>query len=296
MNPQLIEQPAREQAELPQTPYDCWRTYGGDVATEFYRTGGGYLVRICGLVDFVIDLAAERVICTPVPGVPAEQVADLYFNQALPLLMGVSGDLVIHASGVAVRGQALGFIGPTGRGKSTLAASFARMGHPFLTDDGLILDCAGQGYEVRPRRPILRLRPDSEAMIAQGPAAGMAMAGEMADADDLPFKTRVAARADIPFHETAVPLAALYVLVEPADVAAPVFERLAAPAALSALMQHSFILDVEDKARLRGLFGRLALLAEAVPCFALDYPRRYDALPSVLDAIIEHGATGAEPT
>jgi hypothetical protein len=45
------------------------------------------------------------------------------------------------------------FAAESGRGKSTLAASFAVNGFRFLTDDGLVLEPAGEGYAVLPSHP-----------------------------------------------------------------------------------------------------------------------------------------------
>ena len=279
------ELPARELADLPIEPYDKWRTLDGDVAAQFYRTSAGYLLRFAESADFTIDFARQVVTCSPAPDMPDEHIADLYFNQVLPLLMGHDGDPVIHASGVAIDGIAVGFIGPTGRGKSTLAASFARAGHPFLTDDGLILDPAGHGYMVRPRRPILRLCADSEAAILEKNAPLP---------DVVLWKERHHASAEMPFHDTAVPLGKLYVLREPSGCATAKITALSPVDALSALIGHSFILDVDDRTRVRALLDRLGDIAERVGCFALDYPRDYAALPGVLDAIIGHARKGGK--
>lgn len=285
MTLQFEQLPAREQAGLAIEPYDKWRTLDGDVAASFYRAAPGYLLRFPDCADFAIDLDLQIVRCTPAPDMAEENIADLYFNQILPLLMGYAGDPVLHASGIAIDGVAVGFIGPTGRGKSTLAAAFARAGFPFLTDDGLILDPSDTGYCVRPRRPILRLCADSEAAILDRHAP-------------LPevelWKERLHASAEIPFHDTAVPLAALYVLAEPSGCKQTMITKLTPTEALSALMGHSFILDVEDRPRVRALFNRLGDVAEQIGCYSLDYPRDYADLPSVLEAIITNARKGGK--
>lgn len=284
MNLRFEQLATRNQEPLPLEPYDRWLTLSGDVAMLFYRQGSKYLLRILELADFCIDLGDRLVTCNPAPEVTDETIADLYFNQIIPLIMGTDGELVLHASAVAVNHHGIAFLGATGRGKSTLAAAFARKGHGFLTDDGLILDASGDGYLVRPRRPILRLRPDSEAAILRLP--------ETAPADIDQLKTKVAARSEIPFHADAVPLSALYLLAEPRPRDDVAIVRLSPAAALSAMIGHSFILDVKDRPRMKVHFDRLAKLAVQLTCYSLDYPRRYEGLPSTVDAIIEHAQSG----
>ena len=278
--------PARAQDELSYPCYDRWLTLDGEESLLFHRTENGYLLRFIDNADFVLDFASDRVICTPVPGMTAEGLADLHFNQIVPLVMGYRGELVLHASAVKTASGAIGFLGATGRGKSTLAAALARAGCPFLTDDGLIMDhFAGRpGYAIRPRRPLLRLRPDSEAAMLEMDEADVP--------DRSALKARFAARPGIPFCDEPVPLAALYILSEPHGRTAPEIHSLPPSAVLPELLSHSFILDVEDQARVHAHFDKLAMLAREVRCFTLDYPRDYTALPIVTKTIIDHAGIG----
>ena len=43
-----------------------------------------------------------------------------------------------------------------------------------------------------------------------------------------------------------------------------------------------------DRVRMRKAFAQSAAIAERVPCFALDYPRDYAALPDVAAAVAAH--------
>jgi hypothetical protein len=61
-------------------------------------------------------------------------------------------------------------------------------------------------------------------------------------------------------------------------------KRLNPAQALVRLLQHAFILDVDDRCGVGAHFERLATLAGRAACFQLDYPRNYDSLPSVLTA------------
>lgn len=275
---------AREPEPLPCPPFDRWLSLDGEAATLFCRVPGGFLLRFVDQADFRITLDPPDVTCTPCPGIDDETLADLHFNQVLPLILAYQGQTVLHASAVAVGGQGIAFIGATGRGKSTLAASFARAGYPFLTDDGLIVVRSSHGFAVEPRRPILRLRSDSEAQMRSSPVPDSA-------GDDL-TKRRIGASQTLPFCSNPVPLHAIYILLESQAPALPTVARLAPAAAVAELMQHSFILDVDDRARISGVFGALADLAEQVPCFTLDYRRDYAALQDVIAALVEATPTG----
>lgn len=274
---------ARIQEPLAATPYRHLETPGGDIAAIFYRNPGGYILRFPNRADFAVSIEGPTVTCTPVPNVSQEVVTSLYFNQVLPLLDSSAGALVLHASAVSVAGVALAFLGPSGRGKSTLAASFARNGYPFLTDDGLWLEQNGQDFAARPNRPGFRLWPDSgNAILANGTA-------ELPS--DWSVKNHIASSTALPFQKCPLPLQTMYVLGEVRSEHA-VFECLKPTAALTELLKYAFILDIDDRPRLKAHFDRLAQLAEVIPCFSLDYPRRYEALPEVIADVVEHTQSG----
>ena len=67
-----------------------------------------------------------------------------------------------------------------------------------------------------------------------------------------------------------------------------VFKRLNESDALIEWVKHSFLLDIEDKNLLAIHFDRVAKLAQERIFFRLDYPRRYEDLPRVREAIIRH--------
>lgn len=279
MSEGLRKLPARPQGELPGAPYDRWLLKDGGEAALFCRLDNGYLVRFPDQADYTIA-RDWSVTCAPVPDADPETLTHLYHNQIAPLIASHNGALVLHGSAVSIHGSALGFIGSTGDGKSTLAGAFATAGYPFLTDDGLKLELRSEQYIAIPARPHVRLRSDSEANLlgtpTQTPEAGPGN------------KHRVPASAALPFQDTPLPLARLYLLRNTADADRIAIEPLDPAASLAALMQHSFILDVENRARLRAHFDQIAALALAIPCFALDYPRQYGYLAQVIERVLQH--------
>ena len=269
--------PARPQAEISQLSYDRWLTPDGEIVLSFYRLDEGYLLRFPERADFLVTETAHRVVCTPAPEICPQIITELYFNQVLPLLLNSRGELVLHGSAVSIKGSAVAFIGQSGRGKSTLAATLARDGFPFLTDDGLLLTRKHGAYIAHPNRPYVRLRNDSEKGVFNEQFVAPVVASEE--------KNRVISGISLPFADDACPLGELYILGS-GECENVVIEPLDPASAFCAYMGHSFILDVEDKALLKGHFGRLAELAESALCFTLDYPRRYEFLPEVSEAII----------
>lgn len=261
----------RPQARLERDPYDTWLDPSGQVSAQFVRHPGGFLVRFIEEADFEIDAATLRVRCFPVPG-PTDTSTKLYHNSIDPLLANYRGELNLHASAAVVGAGALGFVGPSRRGKTTLAGAFARAGHAFLTEDVLRVEERGEGFHAFPSRPELRLFHDSAVFLAPACAGG-------GEADG---KTTLATVPGLPHHDSPVPLAALFLLGPGATAGEITLQRLSPADALAGLARNSFILDVEDRKRLAQHFSRLGTLAEKVPCYSLDYPRAYDHIPTLL--------------
>ena len=266
----------REQGALVSEPYDRWVLPDGSVRAEFHRRGDDFLLRFLDEADFEISVRDNQVIVHPVAGFDEADCHSLFENAVTPVLGNHAGGLFLHGSAVAVGEHGIAFLGLSRSGKTTLAGAFARSGHPFLTEDVIDLEAKGGEYWIRPNSSALRLFPDSAEYLL-GCGAGM-------DEDD--EKQAFDGGAELPFSKRALPLKALFVLGDDHDAALAI-ERRAPGKALTSLLPHAFILDVEDRKRMRGHFDRLADLSEQVAVHTLDYPRTYSALPDVCSAIIE---------
>lgn len=272
--PELTTTEPKEQVRLDTQPYDRWESVLGAVSAEFHRTDRGILVRFPRIADFVIARDLTTVRCSPAPGADMTVVDNLYYNNVLPLVGNHSGRLNLHGSAVVVHDQALAFIGLSRSGKTTLAGAFAQAGHAFLTEDVITLQPDEGAYNIEPKRALLRLFPDS--------AQQLGIAG--ADCEAGMVKRQFEATGSLPHATRSAPLGRLYFLGDGSSPDLQVWQ-LSKPEALSIALRHSFILDVEDAARLRAHFGRISDLVDAVPCYALDYPRRYDLLAGIVDTL-----------
>jgi hypothetical protein len=270
----------RAQVALERSPFHEWTLPDGTRSTEFYRAGSGYLLRFPGLADFEISADGLAVRCRPTPETSDATTRHLYLNQVLPLVLGRLGKMVFHASGVEIAGSAVAFVAESSRGKSTLAASFATAGSPLLTDESLVVEEHAGGYSVVPGHPSVRLWDDSEqALIAPG----------VETAPGLPFtsKRRFLAGPALRFSDGPAPLRRVYFL---GSGSAPdvKFERMDAADVMIELVKASFLLNVDDKARLASHFDEVARLARRPIHYRLDFPRRFDLLGRVRQSVIEH--------
>ena len=267
----------RPQEPLATPPFHAWQSPDGCVWLAFHRTDTGIILRFPDLADFEVTPDGQWIACSPAPDSSADTITHLFLNQVLPLAMSARGFLSFHASAVTLGECAVAFPGRTGQGKSTLAASFSRNGSAFLTDDGLVLTETGGDYLVQPSHPSLRLWPDSEdALLNRKPPAILPAAYTP--------KTRFAVEGDLRHCAVPRPLRALFFL-GPGETAEPEIRPIPPSEAMVGLLSNAFQLDVEDKAALRRQFGSTARLCDRVPGFRLDYPRRYEVLPAVREAV-----------
>lgn len=270
----LIEEAPRAQSPLSTHAYDHWMTPEGEVKAEFHKMVEGFLIRFPDEADFQIDETCERVTAWPASDQNIELTRDLYRNAILPVIANHRGGLCLHGSAVVVGDCAIGFVGQSRSGKTTLAGAFAKAGDSFLAEDAIELVRNSSVYHVQPKEPILRLFDDSARFLLEQLPVDCQGHG----------KRVVRAPERLPFCIEAMPLHALMILGdgEPDGV---MLDRLGPQAALSSLLQHSFILDVEDKARLKAHFSRLADLSQETACYRLEYTREYSELSAVIEAV-----------
>jgi hypothetical protein len=271
---------AREQAKLLFAPFHQWATEDDLVWCQFYRVGSNYLLRFPDLADFIINSQNSSVQCWPVPDTAAATINQLYLNQLLPLLLSHQGKLVFHASAIEVDGLGIAFVGVSGRGKSTLAASFSSNHYRFLTDDGLLLEKTDDGYQVLPSHPSIRLWDDSQSAVLRPEASSEA-------ALNYTSKLRFPASRDMVFCDNPCPLRRIYFLGD-ANASEIQFAILSPQEAMVELIKHSFLLDIEDRKMLKTHFNAVSDLASLPIFFKLDYPRDYSELENLRHCVVQH--------
>jgi hypothetical protein len=122
----------------------------------------------------------------------------------LGVILTQRGRFVLHASTVAIDGKAVAFFGPSGRGKSTLTAAFARAGYPLVADDITLIEVTNEQQPfVQPGFPRVKLWPDSAAALEH-------------DVDNLPLihpeRSKRSLQLNDAFRADPLPLARCYLL------------------------------------------------------------------------------------
>ena len=106
----------------------------------------------------------REIVVTPLTGVQPGELHPWLAGSAWAALCYQRGLLLIHASAVAFGNGAIAFCGPTGCGKSTLAAHIHSLGHALVSDDLCRVDISGEGSAfIHPSAPRFKLRSDSLA-------------------------------------------------------------------------------------------------------------------------------------
>ena len=277
-----LTMPKRPQAELDTEPFHRYTFEDGTVWTEFHRCGDAYLLRFPGLADFEVSADGTEVTAHPAPGAEEATIEHLYINQLVPLALSRQGRPAYHASVVTVPGGAVAFLGKTGMGKSTLAASFALNEAAFLTDDALLVEETGSGCRAMPSHASLRLWEDSvDALVDERIAKASAISYSS--------KARLLAGDALTYSAEPQTLLAAFIL-ERQNAATVTIRALTGLDRYMAWLGNSFLLDIEDHELLAQHFEWTHRISGAVPTFALDYPRDYGMLRDVQNAVRHHVA------
>jgi hypothetical protein len=164
--------------------------------------GGDALLSVDSVGRFLIR-GGEEILVDPLPDAPERNVRLFLLGSALGVLAYQRGLLPLHANAVVIDGVAHAFTGPSGRGKSTLAAYFAQAGHRVLSDDVCAMSFDAEGRPLAwPGLPRVKLWQEAADALGE-PTAGL----ETVIEGEAKFHLPIAATGAGP-----VPLARLYVL------------------------------------------------------------------------------------
>ncbi len=184
------------------------------------------------------------------------------FAQALPLAAALRGMELLHASGVAIDGQAIVIVGHSGSGKTSLAAHLTDQGAALLADDVVALSVGGGTLRAHPGVRFANVA--QEQLEAMGPDRAERFGAPVGSSDKQHLLVERVA-------ETALPLSGLYFLERGPRVPELRFERLRAPGPRD-LLGAAFLSHVATPVRLKAQLEAQSLIAATVPAYRLQVP------------------------
>ena len=242
---------------------------------------GGYLLRFHDLADFTVDAQGREIVCCPSPGTPVGTLRHLLLDQVMPLVLTLHGRHVLHATTVQTPLGVCAFIGPTGVGKSTLAASFLFAGYSVLSDDCLGLQEDSQRILAIPAYPGLRLWDDSLEAVCKHHHPSIPVAHYTSK------RRPVLGNSPASFPTAPQPVARIYSLVRPDEQVAssPSIEPLSHRGAFVELLASSYRLDTTDRTALVRQFDFFERVVAEVPVHRLHLPTDFSALAASREAV-----------
>jgi len=135
----------------------------GEPALRVFRLAEGKYYRFCyaDRTEFVVDRDGSEVWAEWCAPLTLEDTATYLLGPVMGFVMLLRGVVCLHASAIAIGGEAIALVGAGGSGKSTTAAAFAERGYSVLAEDVVTIDDLSDRFLVRPGYPCIRLWPPS---------------------------------------------------------------------------------------------------------------------------------------
>lgn len=197
--------------QLDSTP-DVVITYGETPETlanpqfkgvRFQAGPGEFLLRVDGVARYYVK-DGRRITIMPEAVANEDDILVFLMGSAMAALLHQRNVLALHAGAIAVNGEGVIFTGPSGIGKSTLAAGLHQRGYPFLADDVCAITTANGRPAIIPGFPQLKLWADTLKRLNMNKSALKCVRwGKDLEKYFLPIES---------IHNSAVPLKSVFVL------------------------------------------------------------------------------------
>jgi hypothetical protein len=209
----------------------------------------GYRFYVLDAGIFELSSEGSQAVCRPAPD-SAWRWRRYLTGQVLPFAALLHGLEVFHASAVEIGGTAIGILGGSGLGKSTLALNLHLDGAGFLADDVIAVERSPSGIDVHPGVATAKVRRVACDLI--GPDR-RGVLGDLVSEDDHELRYRVDP------CQAALPLAVTCMLEpSPGAMEIELVEERADP---WRLLGSTFNLLVQDQVRLRAQLDLCAGIA-----------------------------------
>lgn len=274
---------ARRDLRLPRTPrdwFECRRLPDGTTYLRWQK-----------LFEFLISSDGRVITFHRLAHATDESLTTYLLGQVLSFSLVSFKREPLHATAIVIGGEAVGFLGDCGYGKSTIGAAFISRGFHLLTDDVLAIEPRNGVWMAHAGPPRLKVFPSVSKRVLARRGVTRLNSGT----SKLVLKLSADEACGTP-----VPLTALYVLGEPARKKGPEPSRvellpLRGADAFLEITRAAFNVIQTDRARLANHFELASRVANEIPVRRLVYPRRIRRLSDVCDAVIADAVTLKRP-
>jgi hypothetical protein len=200
---------------------------------------------------------------------------DFLRSAVIPRALAVHGLTVLHAASLVVNGGVVLACGPSGVGKSTLAAAFAfRRSAPLLGDDSVVVEIREGRSVAWACDPDIRLWEASRRLFDCGSGTALALYGDGAKA-----------RHRQPSSEAASRVHDVHAIIRLVAAPQPGLRRLRPADSVMALRGNLLRFEYPGLARGQSELAAMARLVECVPVYELGSPRTADSLDQVVSLV-----------
>jgi len=210
-----------------------------------------------------------------------ESDAALFVLTMFGVLLHQRGDLVLHASAIAIDGRAMIFCGPSGAGKSTLAASLMNRGLRIVSDDLCRIEFDANGRPiVFPDGRMLKLWDDSLEYLS------------LSDSKDEAVRTGASkffVHAQELHSNEALRVDAVYILSEAAGSSGTTIIKLDLIRSIRLLRDNAYGASLLGEMNMEERFFRDSVkMLKHVDVFSLTRPLAFSATELAFDALRAH--------
>ena len=209
-----------------------------------------------------------------------EDACTYLIGPVIGFVLRLRGVTCLHASAVAVDGQAIALVGAPGAGKSTTAAAFAHRGFSVIADDVVALVEDTEEFLVPPGYPRVNLWPDSvQALLG---------AEEALPPITPTWDKRYMALGNegLNFAAEPLPLRVIYLLgARESELSSPIVEEVTGSDALAALVANTYVNYLLDRDMRSHEFDLLGRVVAGIPVRRVHSKEDSSAVLDLADGI-----------
>jgi hypothetical protein len=258
---------ARAAAFVPPHQRSWWARYAALPDGSAYRCWND-------LFEFLVTADARRIYARPLTAVDHEAMLAYLLVDALSFSMVRLGWEPLHATAVLTPHGVVAFLGNSGDGKSTLAASFIADGCRLVTDDMLVVTPGT--WLAHPGPPRLKLFREMAEQVLGHASGGIPMHAAT---------TKFILQLDGSLMVSG-PHALTVVYLLSGETTGPTIQRLAPATAFPRVLAHTAGHYPSDAERLKRQFDFVTRLVQEVPVKTLSYRRNIAETIAVRDAVL----------